>query len=143
VRDIRRTKGGAPVSLLNLGEGLGMTDGDRVHEMSRAVGALEATVKSLTQIWQQQDESATEGRHRLYAKVDQMMTELVKLTGRVDRLAEEVTTLKPQVATFNDNHQQGIGSKRTIALAWTMFVGMIGSMTAGVVELIHYLIGKH
>lgn len=120
-----------------------MTDGDRIHEMSRAVGGLEATVKNLTDTWQRQDEEATEGRRRLHAKFDTLMTTVQGLSFRVDGLTTELAHIKPAVIVSDQERHQAIGSKKTIAMIWSGIIAFIGGTAAIIVELIHQLWGKH
>lgn len=111
-----------------------MTEGDQ-----RAIGALEGKVEFLTETWQRQDAEATRGRQRLYEKVDIMIQELARLRERVDTITIELASLKPEVRSQDQLHQQAIGSKKVIAIVWAAFVGIVSAMTAGAVELVHYL----
>lgn len=114
-----------------------------MHEFSRLIGMLQSSVETLTRQWGEQDRKATEGRRELYRKFDEIKTEVTELAGRVGRMAEEISDMKPSVDTFDQLHQQGIGSKKTMAIGWTVLVGLIGAMSAGIVELIHLFWPKH
>ena len=119
-----------------------MTEG-QINEFSRALGGLQATVASLTSMWERNDREATEGRRRLYVKVDEMKDSLGVLSSRVESLSTDVAAMKPTVRIFDTQHQQGIGTKKTIAMIWSIIVAFIGGTAAIVVELIHQLWGKH
>lgn len=114
-----------------------------MHEVSRLIGSLQSSVETLTRQWGEQDRKATEGRRELYHKFDEIKTEVTELSGRLGRMAEEVTAMKPSVQTFDQLHQQGIGSKKTLALVWAALIGLIGAVSAGLVEIIHLLLPKH
>lgn len=114
-----------------------------MHEISRLIGSLQSSVETLTRQWGEQDRKATEGRRELYRKFDEIKTEVTELAGRVGRMAEEITGMKPSVQTFEQQHQQGIGSKKTVALIWGVIVGFITAVSAGAVELIHLYWPKH
>lgn len=120
-----------------------MTDGDRIHEMSRAVGGLEATVKNLTDIWRHQDQEASEARRLLHAKFDTLMATVQGLSFRVDGLTAELAAVKPAVVVFDQERHQAIGSKKTIALIWSVIVAFIGGTAAIIVEIIHQVWAKH
>jgi hypothetical protein len=120
-----------------------MTDGDRIHEMSRVVGGLEATIKNLTQNWQHQDNEATEGRRRLHAKFDALMATVQGLSFRVDGITAELAQMRPTVALTDQERHQAIGSKKVIAMIWSGIIAFIGGTAAIIVELIHQLWGKH
>lgn len=114
-----------------------------MHEISRLIGMLQASVETLTRQWGEQDRKATDGRRELYRKFDEIKTEVTELAGRVGRMAEEISDMKPSVDTFDQQHQQGIGSKKTLAIGWSILIGMIGAISAGAVELIHLFWPRH
>jgi len=66
-----------------------------IHDMSRAVGALESSVKTLTATWARQDAQATEGRRLLHGKVDELRTQQAILTGQVAQQTQELAEVKP------------------------------------------------
>ena len=116
-----------------------MTEGEsiRLHEMNGKIGGLESTVKHLTDTWQRQDEEATAGRRRLHEKFDDLIASVAGLTFRVDQLTNEVSTIKPTVVTFNNDRHQAIGSKKTIALIWSLIVSAISGLTVIIIEILH------
>lgn len=114
-----------------------------MHEISRLIGSLQSSVETLTRQWGEQDRKATEGRRELYRKFEEIKSEVTQLAGRLTNMAEEIGRMRPSVQTFDKMRQQGIGSKKTLALMWVGFIGLIGAMSAGAVELIHIFWPKH
>ncbi|SDD95937.1 hypothetical protein SAMN05216337_1017159 [Bradyrhizobium brasilense] len=129
-----------------------MTD-QEVDKVSSAIGALRATVQHLVSQWEHNDRNATEGRRKLHEKVETLTNEVTKLTTRVDFMAEElkamkpaigrvehieddIEAMKPQVAIFDQQHQQGIGSKRMLTLIWTGIAAFIGAATTALFHMI-------
>lgn len=106
-------------------------------DVNRALGVLQGEVKFLTDTWRQQDATATEGRRALYEKVEVMIKEMMRLTGRVDAIADELEALKPVVAASDRRHQQAVGSKKIIAIVWTSLIALVSALTAGLLELVH------
>lgn len=113
-----------------------MTDED--NTLYRAFGRLEGRVEQLIQQWGTQDKNAAEGRKALYEKVEELRVDVTGLDGRVETLTTEVSSMKPQVQASHDRHQQGIGSKKIIALVWSAIVTVIGGSTVLVVEVLRH-----
>jgi hypothetical protein len=106
--------------------------------LNRVIGELKATVAALTTTWDHNDREATAGRGKLHAKLDEVKGEVIKLTARVDHMAGEVATMKPSVETFDQQHQQNIGSKKTMAAIWGalfMLAGTAGAIAVKLLEL--------
>jgi hypothetical protein len=110
-----------------------------IHDMSRAIGALESSVKNLTDTWVRQDREATEGRKALYGKVEELKIEVTTLSGRMAFLERGLAAITPSVETFESLHDQGVGSKKTIAIVWTALITLIGAVAAAGVEIFHLL----
>lgn len=98
----------------------------QIGVLNRLVGSLESSVRHLTQQWERNDRDASEGRGRLHTKLDEVKEELAetrndmtRLGGRLDQIASEVTTMKPQIATVTVERHEQIGSKRTLAMIAT------------------------
>lgn len=120
-----------------------LDDNDR--EISRAIGSLEATVKHLTKTWERQDTEATEGRRRLYEKVEELArvighlasrSDMDHLEGRFNELSGRVGGIEAKVSAHelqsNNREQQLIGSKKVIAVVWSAIL-VITSMAGGIV----------
>lgn len=114
-----------------------------MHEISRLIGSLQSSVETLTRQWGEQDRKATEGRRELYRKFDEIKGEVTELAGRVGQMAQKIADMQPLVETFDEMHQQGIGSKRTLGLLWAAVIGVVGALSAGLVELVHLFWPKH
>lgn len=67
-----------------------------LRDMARAIGGLESTVKTLTVTWQQQEQSASNGRRDLHQKVDQLRSDV---SAKVDGMRTDMTAMGAQLAT--------------------------------------------
>jgi uncharacterized protein YlxW (UPF0749 family) len=122
-----------------------MTDGerDKLHEMNGRLGGVEAAVKHFKETWQHQDEEATEGRRRLYDKLEELIKSVASLTFRVDQLTTEVGAIKPSVTDLTNVRQRDIGSKKMLVAVWSAIVMVIGAVSYSVIELAKLILGKH
>ena len=77
--------------------------------MSRAIGALEPTVKTLTTTWQSQEVSASQGRRDLHQKFDGLALKVSELAGKVDTAVKDIGDMKPSA-----------GANRTTAIVLDM-----------------------
>ncbi len=114
-----------------------------MNELYRIVGGLQSSVENMTAQWAAQEKVAIEGRRLLHEKFETVREQVNRLVGRVDSVSTKVDKLEPSVATFDQLHQQGVGSKKTIALIWTAIVSVIGGTAIVVVEIIKAIWGKH
>ncbi|OMH99544.1 hypothetical protein BSN85_36435 [Bradyrhizobium brasilense] len=55
---------------------------------------------------------------------------------RVEHIQDDVNAMKPSVATFDQMHQQGIGSKKTLGLIWEVLFTLAGAADAIGVKLL-------
>lgn len=130
-----------------------MTQGE-VNEISRAIGAVEATVAQLVRMWEHNDREATEGRRMLHKKFEELKdattealatirNQVTQINGRVDAIAYELANVKPDVLTGHNERQQNIGSKKMLALIWGALIGIVGATAGVAVEIVHLLWPKH
>ena len=110
----------------------------QLMELNRTVGGLAGTVTTLTETWKHQDREATEGRRRLYVKFEELQSSVIGLTGRVNAIVGEVEEMKPSVRNFDQQHQQNIGSKKTLAAIWGALFVLAGSAGAIGVKLLEW-----
>lgn len=95
---------------------------DNIHEMSRAIGSLESSVKTLTTTWAEQDREASEGRRILYGKVDELKSQQGTLTSRLAQLTDEFAEIKPAIRRFEIQRQRAEGASSLRKLIWTGIV---------------------
>lgn len=119
---------------------------DSIDEISRAIGSLESSVKNLTETWQRQDREATEGRRRLYEKVDELKAqqeELARqqqdLTGKLTKQTEELSEIKPAIKRFETQRQREEGARSLIKLMWMGIVAFATGLGYVGHELLIYL----
>ncbi|WP_439392311.1 hypothetical protein ACRQ5Q_22200 [Bradyrhizobium sp. PMVTL-01] len=106
--------------------------------LNRVIGELTSKVATLMQTWEHNDREATEGRRRLYQKVEDMNARVGELAGRVDSMGKEVAAMKPSVDTFDEQRQQSIGSEKTMTAmraAFYAFLGVAGGVIVKLIEL--------
>lgn len=108
----------------------------QIIEFSSKIGGLLATVTNLNQNWERNDRDATEGRRVLHGKVDALVSEVGRLSARVDHMSGELAAIKPQVATFDQQHQREIGSRKTLAAIWGVLFALAGAAGAVGVKLL-------
>lgn len=109
-----------------------MSDSDTqiaLRDLSGKVGALDATVKTLLEIWKNQETSASMGRRVLHEKLEVVSKEVSTLNGKVERLDDKVETvisdvavLAPSVKAFDNARQQAKGAQTLGKIIW----GLIG-----------------
>ncbi|WP_262048670.1 DUF1515 domain-containing protein [Bradyrhizobium sp. Bra78] len=94
-----------------------------LREMARSIGALESTVKTLTATWQQQEQSASQGRRDLHqkvdglrnevsAKVDGMRGEITAMGTQLAHAIKDISEMKPVVEAVETVKQQAVGAGR-------------------------------
>lgn len=113
-----------------------MTDG-AIHQVSADIGGLKTAVEMMTTTWQQQEQSATEGRRLLHAKFDDVRNEVTKLSGRVDQMATDMSEIKPAIDTFKSARERQLGAQWMGKLIWVAFIGIAGAIGGVIVEFLH------
>lgn len=96
--------------------------------MSRAIGSLESSVKTLTTTWAEQDREATEGRRILYGKVDELKGTQASLAATVATLTGEFAEIKPAIQRFERERQRREGARSLMALIWTSIVAFAAGL---------------
>lgn len=107
-------------------------------EMARAIGALESTVKSMTETWRTQDASASIGRRDLHQKFDGLVGTVSGLSGKVEKLIGEMAEIKPSVEAFEIAKFQAIGGMK---LGRALWLALPFGGGGGLVWLLHHLWG--
>lgn len=119
-----------------------MTQGDS-SDIKLAIGRLQGEVAALIRQWGEQDRAATEGRRALRQEVGQLRTDVTLLAGQVGEMKEDMADTKRVEQQANNRRQQSIGSRRVIALIWSVIVTVIGGSTVVLVEVLrHFWQGK-
>lgn len=104
-----------------------------LREMSRSIGGLESTVKTLVSTWQAQEASATQGRRDLHQKFDAISEKVTNLANKLDTAIKDITEIKPSVAAFEDAKEQAKGAQKLGKGIWGALLfsgGLIGWMIA-------------
>jgi HAMP domain-containing protein len=71
-----------------------------LREMSRSIGGLESTVKSMVQTWQLQEAAASQGRRDLHAKIDAVGGETTRMAAQLEGALRDIAAMKPTVEDF-------------------------------------------
>lgn len=107
-----------------------MTDGSNeaaLREMSRTIGGLESTVKSMLQTWQSQEAAASQGRRDLHMKFDNLSDKVTGLASKVDIAILDITAIKPSVEAFDNAKQRAMGAQTLGRWIWGLLLLMGGS----------------
>lgn len=89
-----------------------------LREMSRSIGGLESTVKTLVSTWQAQEQSASQGRRDLYVKFEALRADVHGLAGQIAGALKDIADIKPSVDAFDNAKQQAIGAQRLGKWIW-------------------------
>lgn len=109
-----------------------------LREMSRTIGGLESTVKSLVQTWQTQEASASQGRRDMHQKFDAVRLEWAGLAASVANAVKEIDEIKPSVRAFENAKQQAKGAQFIGKFIWAGLPiggGVLGWMIAHWISL--------
>lgn len=122
-----------------------MSDG-AIHEMSRAVGSLQADVRglresvdTLNKTWGDRERDASRQRGVIHEKLDGVCLDVTRLAAEVVNLSKDVTIIKPAIELFKSARERQLGAQRMGKLVWMAFIGIAGAVGGAIVQLIHYL----
>jgi uncharacterized small protein (DUF1192 family) len=110
---------------------------DNIHEMSRAIGSLEASVEAFKETWVGQDREATEGRRILHGKIDEIKAIQGVTTQQVAQLTSEIAEIKPAIKRFEAQRQRSEGGRSMVKILW----GGLLAFLAGLGYAAHDLLG--
>jgi uncharacterized protein YukE len=98
-----------------------------LRDMSRSIGGLESTVKSLVQTWQSQETLASQGRRDLHQKFDALRLDVHSMATQVAGALTDIAALKPSVDAFEDARTEARGAQK---LGRRLFagIGAIGTL---------------
>jgi outer membrane murein-binding lipoprotein Lpp len=119
-----------------------MTGGE-IHQMSAAIGGLQADVRSLkasidnlNRIWGEREESATAGRRIVHDKVDSLRTDFTRLSAEVENVSSDLVEIKPAIEVFKTARERQIGAQRMGKLIWMAFIALAGIACAAIADFI-------
>lgn len=108
-----------------------------IHEFSRALGSLEASVSNLTQTWAEQERNATQGRRALHEKMDGVKDDVSELSSRMDKVDAALGEIAPAVAEFKAARERAIGAMKFGRWMWTAMLAAAGSAGWAINEWLH------
>ncbi|WP_309142424.1 DUF1515 family protein [Bradyrhizobium sp. sGM-13] len=97
-----------------------------LREMSRSIGGLESTVKTLVSTWQSQEIQASQGRRDLHQKFDALSEKVSVLAGKVEAAIKDITEIKPSVEAFETAKERAVGASMFGKVLWGIAVFMSG-----------------
>jgi uncharacterized protein YoxC len=113
-------------------------NGPEVHDFSRALGSLEASVTNLTRTCAQQEQTASDGRRALHLKMDDIKEDLSKLTSRVDGMAKEMSEVSPAVEEFKQQRERAIGALNFGKWMWGAMIAAAGLAGWTIRDWLHF-----
>lgn len=116
---------------------------ESIHDMSRALGKVEAIISALTETWQRQDDEATEGRRLLHAKMDELTKQQAILTTKVEQQTEQLSEVKPAIKRFEEQRQRQEGAASLFKVLWLGVVAFATGLGYAGHELLTYLFPRH
>ena len=80
-----------------------MSDG-AIHEMSRvvgglqaSVGSLQASIENLNKTWGERERDATAGRRILHSKFDELRDDVTRLSAELENVSKDITIIRPSI----------------------------------------------
>lgn len=113
-----------------------MTGGE-IHQVSAELGALRKAVEMMTDIWQAQEKSASDGRRALHDKFDAVSRDVIRLTAEVENVSKDLGVIKPAIDAFKTARDRQDGAQRMGKLIWVAFIGIAGTIGGVIVEMLH------
>lgn len=108
-----------------------MSDADTqnaLREMSKEIGGLSATMKTMLDTWRAQEASASAGRREVYQKLEAVKERVTSLDTRVGTLSKEVSDIAPSVQAFEDARQQAVGAQKLGKIIWAILFSAGGAI---------------
>jgi uncharacterized protein YlxW (UPF0749 family) len=112
---------------------------ESVHDMSRALGKVEAIVAALTETWQRQDDEATEGRRLLHAKMDELKQQQAVLATKVEQQTQKLAEVEPAIRRFEAERQRQEGAASLFKVLWLGVVAFATGLGYIGHELLQYV----
>jgi prefoldin subunit 5 len=122
-----------------------MIDGT-IHQVSAAVGALQADVKSLGRIienlnktWGERERDAQRDRRELHDKFDTVSKEVTLIAAEVENVSKDLGEIKPAIEVFKSARERQLGAQWMGKLVWMAFIGIAGAVGAAIVQVIRHM----
>ena len=118
--------------------------------VARALGDLEGTVRSMSDQWRRQDESANVGRRAVYERLEKLSQQVVAMSANLDGVTQDVAELKndieaevmPTIDAVKMAAARQLGALWAGKIFWSFMVGVAGAIGFGVHEMLQYF-AKH
>lgn len=116
----------------------------------RAFGNLEGTVAAMATQWRRQEESAAEGRRRLYEKFEEVLGRVNTLSNNINNVQQDVAELKndletkvmPSIDAYNIKQAERRGAHNMGKLLWVGLLALVSAASYGVHQIVQWAIGK-
>ena len=97
-----------------------------LRDLSRIVGGLESTVKTLVSTWQSQEATASQGRRDLHQKFDNLRDEVHVVATKVTSALDDIAEIKPSVEAFDIAKHRVEGARTLGKMIWLAIGGLSG-----------------
>ena len=102
--------------------------------VARALGDLEGTVRSMSEQWRRQDESANVGRRAVYERLEKLSQQVVAMSANLDGVTQDVAELKndieaevmPTIDAVKMAAAKQLGALWAGKIFWAFLVGLAG-----------------
>ena len=101
-----------------------------LHDLSLAIGALQAQVKTLTRTVERNQETATDEHRKVHDIV-------VAMSESVRKLTEDVKEMKPLTTAYREERAEKRGAKRIRNFLFVTCGGLAGAIGAKLLDLIN------
>lgn len=93
-----------------------------LRQMAEKIGDLTGTVRGLVDTWTRQEESASQGRRDLHAKVDAVNTKVTEVGATLAGVIKDVAEMKPDVTKFREMRTEARGAGKLGKAMWGLAV---------------------
>jgi hypothetical protein len=118
--------------------------------VSRALGELQGTVRSMADQWRRQDEIANAGRLALYERFESLSMQMLRMSGALDAVTQDVAELrndvnneiKPAIDSYRLEAARRLGVLWAGRTMWTFMVGIAGAVGFAAHEMVQFFTRK-
>jgi hypothetical protein len=112
-------------------------------EISRQLGELTAETRALRRDVDANERRASEGRGRLHAGLENVVTRLAKQETKADAVQATLTTIKPFAEKVDRWEQRGKGAAAVIAALGVIAGGLLATFWSEILSFCRFIFGGH
>lgn len=106
-----------------------------LREMSRSIGGLESTVKTLVDTWRNQEQAAASARRVLHDRFESLQGEVHGFSAQLTGVLRDIAEMKPIIDEVETAKQRAIGAGMLGKALWATG----GAMIAGGIWLLSHI----